>query len=583
MKINILSGCVLAASMLLTTSCSDFLTEDPKGQLTNETLFKTKADLDLAVNSLYSNIQGFQCNSNTMIVQCMGDDVTSTTGSNKAAYLAADVFEDPTDLKGVNDLWSWYYNIIKASNYVIDCANFMKADKSELGEQLGQAYFWRAYAYYGLVRTWGQVPISPEEVISVDLKNNTDAIPCATVEEIFNYIVKDLKAAEECNLPEKYSAPKAIGDANVFVTSQAVKSMLSAVYMSMAGYPLNKTEYYALAADKAKEVVDAVKARNVQTLLTDWNKVYSYGEDNHNECILGIYYNANTGSWGWDDSQLTCCHVPCSLPWGGWGDFLAERHFWSKYPAGPRKDAVYAKTYLTSNGNNVDWWATVDGEPYYKVKGEDGKDKTNAVFSDYRPMFTGFSVNADDKGAAQKIDFDCTKPIYAGMTLGKRHQLIRYAEVLCWFAEASARSGKYIAEAKEALKQVRARAYSDAAAVTAIDGMSNDQLAEAAYNEHRYEVAGNVLGMVTCREDEFRMNRLKEVFDYRVGPQSDVLVPAGTLTHSVDAKGNPFEYKLKQDLVLPENMQAKGAWRGDKSVYHIYPPTEAERNPNLKR
>ena len=84
--------------------------------------------------------------------------------------------------------------------------------------------------------------------------------------------------------------------------------------MSMAGYPLNKTEYYALAADKAKEVVDAVKARNVQTLLTDWNKVYSYGEDNHNECILGIYYNANTGSWGWDDSQLTCCHVPCSLP-----------------------------------------------------------------------------------------------------------------------------------------------------------------------------------------------------------------------------------------------------------------------------
>lgn len=583
MKINILSGCVLAASMLLTTSCSDFLTEDPKGQLTNETLFKTKADLDLAVNSLYSNIQGFQCNSNTMIVQCMGDDVTSTTGSNKAAYLAADVFEDPTDLKGVNDLWSWYYNIIKASNYVIDCANFMKADKSELGEQLGQAYFWRAYAYYGLVRTWGQVPISPEEVISVDLKNNTDAIPCATVEEIFNYIVKDLKAAEECNLPEKYSAPKAIGDANVFVTSQAVKSMLSAVYMSMAGYPLNKTEYYALAADKAKEVVDAVKARNVQTLLTDWNKVYSYGEDNHNECILGIYYNANTGSWGWDDSQLTCCHVPCSLPWGGWGDFLAERYFWSKYPAGPRKDAVYAKTYLTSNGNNVDWWATVDGEPYFKVKGEDGKDKTNAVFSDYRPMFTGFSVNADDKGAAQKIDFDCTKPIYAGMTLGKRHQLIRYAEVLCWFAEASARSGKYIAEAKEALKQVRSRAYSDAAAVTAIDGMSNDQLAEAAYNEHRYEVAGNVLGMVTCREDEFRMNRLKEVFDYRVGPQSDVLVPAGTLTHSVDAKGNPFEYKLKQDLVLPENMQAKGAWRGDKSVYHIYPPTEAERNPNLKR
>ena len=234
------------------------------------------------------------------------------------------------------------------------------------------------------------------------------------------------------------------------------------------------------------------------------------------------------------------------MPWGGWGDFLAERYFWLKYPAGPRKDAVYAKTLLAKHVDenteevkyaNVDWWATKDGEVYrtWTEKNDKNEDveKTNAVISDYRPMFTGFSVNANEQGQPIKIDFDCTKPIYAGMTLGKRHQLIRYAEVLCWFAESAARSGKYIAEAKAALKQIRSRAYSDAAAVTEIDGMSNDQLAEAAYNEHKYEVAGNVLGMVTCREDEFRMERLKDVFDYRVGPQNDILVPKGTLTHSV--------------------------------------------------
>lgn len=116
-----------------------------------------------------------------------------------------------------------------------------------------------------------------------------------------------------------------------------------------------------------------------------------------------------------------------------------------------------------------------------------------------------------------------------------------------------------------------------------IDGMSNDQLAEAAYNEHKYEVAGNVLGMVTCREDEFRMERLKDVFDYRVGPQNDILVPKGTLTHSVNDKGVAFTYKLKEDLVLPEKMKVTGVWKGENSVYQIYPPTEVERNPNLKR
>ena len=72
MKINILSGCLFAATMTLTTACSDFLTEDPKGKLTPETLFKTNADVEMSLNSLYNTLLEFQCNSNTMIVQCAG-------------------------------------------------------------------------------------------------------------------------------------------------------------------------------------------------------------------------------------------------------------------------------------------------------------------------------------------------------------------------------------------------------------------------------------------------------------------------------------------------------------------------------
>ena len=41
-----------------------------------------------------------------MIVQCQGDDVTSTTGSNKGAYLSADAFESPSDTKGLEGTWS---------------------------------------------------------------------------------------------------------------------------------------------------------------------------------------------------------------------------------------------------------------------------------------------------------------------------------------------------------------------------------------------------------------------------------------------------------------------------------------------
>ena len=65
------------------------------------------------------------------------------------------------------------------------------------------------------------------------------------------------------------------------------------------------------------------------------------------------------------------------------------------------------------------------------------------------------------------------------MCINKRHQLIRYSEVLLWYAESAARAGKDLSLAKSALKQVRARACSDESFVAAVDAMSAEQLAEA--------------------------------------------------------------------------------------------------------
>lgn len=571
MKYSIFTCCLLAAS-LTAVSCSDFLTEDPKGQLTPETFFKTQSDLDQSVDALYSLVQDLQCNSNSMIVKCQGDDVTSTTGTNKAAYLSADAFETPTDTKGISRTWSAMYSIVKAANLIIENASKVSTTQDEINIALGQAYYWRAYAYFELVRVFGPVPINLNNDAS-----NTKASP-NSVEEVYNQIVKDLIAAEQCNLPAKYTVSKrSIDGQNIWVSAQAVKATLAAVYLNMAGYPLNKTENYALAAAKAKEVIDGVEAGTYdQALLADWNKVYSYGMNHHNETILGIDYNSTPGGWSNQDSQISSCHQFTTIN-GGWGDFLAERHFWKNFPDGARKDAVYAKQIYVS-GNTVDWWATTDGEAY--TKNEDGT--TNAVISDFRPMFVGFTVN-DNVGSPAVADYDYTKPFWGGMCVNKRHQLIRYSEVLCWYAEAAARAGQDLAAAKAALKQVRARAYADQTKVAEVDAMSADQLAEAAYTEHGYEVAGNVLGMVTRRDDEFRMNRLKEAHDFRAGEQDEVLVPAGTLTHSVDAQGNPFTYTLKADVKMKENMPVTVAWKDAESIYHMYPPTEVEQNPNLKR
>lgn len=571
MKNKIVLGCFIAASMLAMPSCSDFLTENPKGKLTPENFFSNQNELDMSVYALYAKVQASQCNSNPMIVQCQGDDVTSTTGSNKGAYLSADAFESPSDTKGLEGTWSRFYTIIKAANLITDNAGKAMTSQEEINIALGQGYYWRAFAYFNLVRVFGPLPMNLHNLPDNNLT------PLSTVAEVYEQIVSDLNAAEACNLPAKYTeANRSIEGQNIYVSDQTVKATLAAVYMAMAGYPLNKTEYYANAADKAKEVMDGVnKGTYDHSLLSEWKDVFSYGKNHHNETLLGIDYNSNFGGWQEWDSQLSSCHQSGKL-WSGWGDFLAERRYWKNFPDGPRKDAVYSKQILLNNGVLVDWWATTDGKPY---------NGTNAVFADYRPMFVAFTVNKDPvTGLPASAAFDYTKPIWGGMCINKRHQLIRYSEVLLWYAESAARAGKDLSLAKSALKQVRARACSDESFVAAVDAMSAEQLAEAAYEEHGYEVAGYVLAMVTRRSDEFRMNRLKESYDYRSGSQDEVLVPAGTLTYSYDEETKTtFTYALQEDLKMEENMSVTVPWNGEASIYHNYPPKEVEKNPNLKR
>ena len=54
MKIKIIAGTMVALSFSL-MSCSDFLTEDPRGKLTPENFFSTQDELNMSIYALYQN------------------------------------------------------------------------------------------------------------------------------------------------------------------------------------------------------------------------------------------------------------------------------------------------------------------------------------------------------------------------------------------------------------------------------------------------------------------------------------------------------------------------------------------------
>ena len=560
-------GCLMAASLVTFSSCGDFLDEDPKGQLTPEKFFLTEADLTASVNALYERINQTQSWTNPMYPQWQGDDITANPGSNKQACAALDAFASEGANKGVTDAWNLHYSVIKAANLIVNGAGNVNGSQEKKNVAFGNAHYWRAYSYFYLVRVFGKIPI----ITNTDI-NQLDAQP-AEIAEVYEMIVKDLKDAINEH-PTKYDyEPARLFDVDVWVTKQAAQSTLAAVYMSMAGYPLNKgTEYYKLAAEQAKDVIDNNRTYGF-ILNPDWKDVYSMGNNYNKETLLGI--NNDAKGW-WDhDSQLSSCCRFEGLGDGGWGDAWGEIAFWKRYPEGPRKNAIYApkvtfqETITEKIGDKEVKKDKISKAVYWWELDNNGKPVVDA----YHPMFTIFTVNADEKGNMLKQPYDYMGINYKGMVNDRRHNLIRFSAVLLWYAESAARAGlSDLTEAKKCLKLVRSRAVTDVENVTLgdgttvkIDNMSAAQLAEACYIEHGWEVAGNWVSMVTRRSDELRMDELKKNFEYRVANAPIVV-----------AKEGGKEYTAKESVTV------KGTWSEDR-IYCPYPTTDGEKNPNLKK
>ena len=561
------TGCFMAASMLSLTSCGDFLDEDPKGQLNPDTFYTIEDDYTAGVNTLYDKVNQTQSWTNPMYPQWQGDDITANPGSNKQACAALDAFDSDGANKGVTEAWTQHYAVIKTANLIIEGSEKFPGDKAKIATALGNAHFWRAYSYYYLVRVFGKLPIITKTNIE-----QFDAQP-SEIEKVYELIVQDLKDAIN-ELPTGYDKePARLFGVDVWATKQAAQSTLAAVYMSMAGYPLNKgTEYYKHAAELAKDVITNNGTYGF-ILNPDWKEVYSMGNNYNMETVLGI--NNDAKGW-WDhDSQLSSCCRFEGLGDGGWGDAWGEIAFWKRYPEGPRKNAIYApkvtfqETITEKIGDEEVKKDKISKAVYWWELDNNGKPVVDA----YHPMFTIFTVNADEKGNMLKQPYDYMGINYKGMVNDRRHNLIRYSEVLLWYAESAARTGlSDLTEAKNCLKQVRSRAVTDVENVTLgdgttvkIDNMSAAQLAEACYIEHGWEVAGNWVSMVTRRSDELRMDELKKNFEYRVANAPIVV-----------AKEGGKEYTAKESVTV------KGAWSEDR-IYCPYPTTDGEKNPNLKR
>lgn len=245
MKTNIIMKLAkLCLLFLLPVSCVD-LQEDPPSELSPTNYYSSQDELDSALTgiarSLYSGWSGFDYGID-LILGSGAEDISSNAG----VYINFDYLIPNDGEYPVRDFWTKAYQTISNANaFIANMGNAKDVRKEVCDEMEGQARFFRALAYFYLVRFFG-----PIQVTTYENQFDIAHIKQSTVEQVYtNAIIPDLLVAEE-KLPVSFSEKGR-------PTSGAAKALLAKVYLTMAGWPVDKPqEYYPLAMEKASGIID---------------------------------------------------------------------------------------------------------------------------------------------------------------------------------------------------------------------------------------------------------------------------------------------------------------------------------------
>jgi starch-binding outer membrane protein, SusD/RagB family len=254
-------------TIFLFTSCTKFLEEKAVDQITNDNFYKSVADVEAAVDGIYSSAR-FEAGSGLNIIfplEHLSDDGGYSTFTNFVAerqQIDLHTFTSANSIIG--NIWRLSYNVInRANNVIAYAADSSKIKGSTIRAAQAEARYFRAFYHFRLVQIFGDVPLmmQPADVVAGNIQPRRTATRI-----VYDSVINDLKYAKD-NLAKSYAYTSVDGGR---VTSAAAKTLLGKVYLTMAGAPLNDVTGYQLAIDELQDLVDNKASYNL-----DLNPAYA--------------------------------------------------------------------------------------------------------------------------------------------------------------------------------------------------------------------------------------------------------------------------------------------------------------------
>ena len=453
-------------AMLALTSCNDYLEVDPATNVASTDLvFGSEGETRTALYGVYAKV----CSDNLFGGRLYNDfqlnsDVDFYANSNEAAAgNQPRRFDVRSDASNVETLWNNLYSAVETANEFIfnlqksslykeeteDAASeaadgtistVQKPKVTNLTQMMGEAKVMRAMFYHELLSYWGDIPFTLQSTYETDNLN-----PGITPrQEVSDALIADLKHAAEYMYSDqdgKVAAPERI-------TKEAAYAMIARLALQAGGYslnhdandftgykmtrPSNYLDYYKTARDYAKKVIDAgghsLNKSFRDVFVDECNFVVNTGDDP----IFEIPFAKETnGNWGYAQGPTSGVDTSVETDY--------SNSAWGATSGNVRTTAFYGYSFDAKDLRR-DY---ICGLWYYSNQG------LPTIRLDYAMHNNKWSKLWNSNGLGKTT---------TGAT-GINFAYIRYTDVLLMFAEAENEISGPTAEAQEALKQVRRRAF----------------------------------------------------------------------------------------------------------------------------
>ncbi|MCF0068882.1 RagB/SusD family nutrient uptake outer membrane protein [Dyadobacter sp. CY261] len=393
----------------------------PETNISDDSFWTSESDIKTANNYLYTFLPGFTVpNQGNITEDIWSDDAfglasnTVSDGSRLAPATASGDYNTP-------------YTLIRAANNVLEKAPRAAVTPSILDRYLAEARFFRAWAYFGLVQKYGSVPLILK---TLDESSPELRQPAAPRETIIDQVYSDLDFAI-ANLPTIASLGNADYGRISKTAAQAFKARVALFEGTFAKFHSkgDATKHLTLALAASKAVIDSKEhalfgnyfdlfqlagegRQNKENII-----VKQYGVSNTERVLTHAYYRSSleTGSVNPTKALADSYLMKDGLP-------ITKSPLWtlpdSSHKVFRNRDVRMSATFMKRGD------AMMTTKPIFDI--------ANLVFNKTGYMFRKFANVDDWNTQASTID----------------RPLLRYAEVLLTFAEATYELNNAITDAE---------------------------------------------------------------------------------------------------------------------------------------